>query len=135
MKLALLRFSLIPVVFCLIAVSARADDPTGTWHWTNTARSGKMSPYTMQLRQRSGSISGTINGPKGTTQVNDGTFSGSTVAFSATFGGGATVRYSGTLYGDTINGTLTFANAGSGGSVTREWIARRDPQSAPQPSS
>jgi hypothetical protein len=134
MKLRLPRIILFPLAIFGVAGAALAADPSGRWQWTTTSRAGQVSQYSAQIQLRSGSLSGTVSTPRGDRRFDGGTFTGNSILFSITLSNGATAKYSGTLNGDTITGTIQVS--GPQGTISRDWTARRDPMHlAPSPGS
>jgi hypothetical protein len=136
-----MRFRLlqIPAVFLLAAVAFAADpisaDPSGTWQWTTKGHRGQKMQSTLHLQLQDGQLTGTISSPSGDTPINDATFKGNVLTFSATSGDDNTIRYSGTLSADTIKGTVIFPGRNGGDPVTHNWTAKRVLQTPPPPSS
>jgi len=129
MKLRHKRIILFPLAIFLLANAAFAADPSGTWQWTTTNRTGQETKFTAQIQLKSGSLAGTVTTPKGDRRIDGGTFMGNSVSFSVALSSVTTAKYSGTLYGDTITGSIVLS--GSHGTVTRDWSARRDTYTSP----
>ena len=132
MKLCLLRILLLPLAACLLAAADRPADPSGTWQWTTTNRSGQVAQFTAQLQVQGGSLTGTVSSPKGQWRIENATFTGSSIVFTVVFSGKATATYSGTLRGDMITGTIVVTTSKKG-MITHDWNARRDTFAAPAP--
>jgi hypothetical protein len=126
MKLYSFAFSILTVAVLLASSGAvRAQDSPqpppsdtkpanvgGTWSLSFETPNGTMT-QTLTLTQDGTSLSGTIGGDRGTSDVK-GSVSGNSVNFSATRKGQRgtfTMNYAGTADGDTIKGTIS----GSGG--------------------
>ena len=88
---------------------------------------------TLHLQLQDRQLTGTISGRSGDTLISDATFKDNVVAFSVASGGDDTIKYSGTLSGDTIKGTVVFPGRNSD-PVTRSWTAKRVPEAEPTPS-
>ena len=133
MKLSLSRILLLPLAICLFSGAAAAADPTGTWQWSTTNKTGSTTQFTAKFQLQGGSLVGQVSTPRGQWRIENATFTGSAIVFSVSFSAKATARYSGTLFGDTISGTILIS--GPKRTVTRDWSARRDQYTAPPPAS
>jgi len=114
------------VIFALVGVARAAEDPTGTWKWTSMYQ-GKSRDVTLKLKVEGDKLTGTVPG-QGNQEVaiSDGTFKDNNVNFTVVRelnGEKITQKYSGTLSGDTIKGTIETSRGGQGQS--REWEAKR----------
>jgi len=114
------------VIFALVGVAGAAEDPTGTWKWTSMYQ-GKSRDVTLKLKVEGDKLTGTVPG-QGNQEVaiSDGTFKDNNVNFTVVRelnGEKITQKYSGTLSGDTIKGTIETSRGGQGQS--REWEAKR----------
>jgi hypothetical protein len=113
-------------IFGLIGVARAAEDPTGTWKWTTTYQ-GKSRDATVKLKLEGDKLTGTVPG-QGTQEVaiSDAMFKDGNVSFSVdreVNGQKITQKYSGTVSGDTIKGTIETTRGGQ--SQSREWEAKR----------
>jgi hypothetical protein len=113
-------------IFGLVGVARAAEDPTGTWKWT-TMYQGKSRDVTVKLKLEGDKLTGTIPG-QGTQEVaiSDAMFKDGNVSFSVdreVNGQKITQKYSGTVSGDTIKGTIETTRGGQ--SQSREWEAKR----------
>ena len=94
-----------------LSVAAGAENPTGTWKYT--AMFGKKSlDATLNLKLEGDKLTGTIGGGQGNREaaITDGTFKDDKVSFSVVRelkGEKLTQKYTGTVSGDTIKGTIT----------------------------
>lgn len=118
----------------ILAPSVRAEDkadPTGTWKWSVTfGGEGKQQTRetTLKLKLEDGKLSGAILGRNDReTPISDAKFEDGKVSFSITrerrdqkF----TTKYSGTVSGDTIKGTIEMPGR-DGQTRSREWEAKR----------
>jgi hypothetical protein len=114
------------VIFGLVGVVRAAEDPTGTWKWT-TMYQGKSRDVTLKLKVEGDKLTGSIPG-QGNQEVaiSDGTFKDNNVSFTVVRelnGEKITQKYSGTVSGDTIKGTIETSRGGQGQS--RDWEAKR----------
>jgi hypothetical protein len=104
-----------------------AEDPTGTWKFT--AMIGKKSlDATLNLKREGNKLTGTIGGGQGNREaaITDGTFENDKVSFSVVReqkGEKLTQKYTGTISGDTIKGTITTDRGGK--SRSTDWEAKR----------
>jgi hypothetical protein len=110
----------------LVGVARAAEDPTGTWKWTTTYQ-GKSRDATVKLKLEGDQLTGTVPG-QGTQEVaiSDAMFKDGNVSFSVereVNGQKITQKYSGTVSGDTIKGTIETTRGGQ--SQSREWEAKR----------
>jgi hypothetical protein len=110
----------------LVGVAAAADDPTGTWKW-ETNFGGKARENTLKLKAEGDKLTGSMLGRNDQeTPIENGSFKDGKVSFSITreFNNNKfTMKYSGTLSGDTITGKSEFERDGQ--SQSRDWVAKR----------
>jgi hypothetical protein len=125
------RLVAVIVVLALVGVvnAARAaEDPTGTWKFT--AMIGKKSmEATLKLKLEGDKLTGTISSGQGNREapISDGTFKDDKVSFSVTReakGEEVTQKYTGTVSGDTIKGTIETDRGGK--SRSTNWEAKRE---------
>ena len=104
-----------------------ADDPTGTWKWS-TMFNNQTRESTLKLKLEEGKLTGAILGRGGREiPIEDGKFEDGKVSFSVTRMRGEqkfTAKYSGTVTGDTIKGTVEMQGR-DGQSRSREWEAKK----------
>jgi hypothetical protein len=136
MKLPSLRslFATVAAV-CVLTAAAHAADPTGTWTWTQT-RNGNTRTSTLKLDYKDGNLTGSVSGRGGETPIADASFKDPAIAFSVTRQMGdnsVTIKYSGTLDGDTIKGSITMPGRDGGDPTTTDWTATRGAAAAPAP--
>jgi hypothetical protein len=135
MKLKFLLTYLVCAAGVLAAAAGTSlPDPTGTWQWTNKGHRGQKMQTVLQLQLQDGQLSGTLIGGNGPMPISNATFKDEIVAFSVVDGNGNAVKYSGSLAGDTIKGTVATPGQNGGDPVLHNWTAKRVPQ-APQPAS
>jgi hypothetical protein len=123
MKRMLAAFAVVALL--LTANTLSADDATGTWKWTAT-RGDKTIESTAKFKQEGEKLTGTYTGANTESPIEEGTVKDNVVSFKVTreFGGNKfTIKYSGTLSGDTIKGKTSFERDGQ--SQDREWEAKR----------
>jgi hypothetical protein len=104
-----------------------ADDPTGTWKWSNTVNN-QTRETTLKLKLEDGKLTGAIVGRNDReTPIEDGKYEDGKVSFSITRSRGEqkfTSKYSGTVSGDTIKGTVEMPGR-DGQTRSREWEAKK----------
>ena len=103
-----------------------ADDPTGTWKW-NSTRGDKTIESTAKLKLEGDKLTGTYVGRNNMEiALANTSFKDNTVKFDVPIefnGNKFTIKYSGTLSGDTIKGKSEFERDGQ--SQSRDWEAKR----------
>jgi hypothetical protein len=113
----------------LFAAAAFAGDPTGTWTWTAPGRDGNPGrPVKLTLQLKGGTLTGSVTGRNGDTEIGDAAFKDDAVSFTVTrtFNGNTfTIKYAGKLDGDAITGTIERPNPDGGDPVKTEWKAAR----------
>ena len=111
----------------LVTVVRGAEDPTGTWKFT--AMIGKKTlDATLKLKVDGDKLTGTIGGGQGNREaaISDGTFKDGKVSFSVIReqkGEKLTQKYTGTVNGDMIKGTIETERGGKSRSTA--WEAKR----------
>jgi len=122
---------LVAAVFVLafvgfVSPARAAEDPTGTWKWTTTLGDNTIES-TLKAKLEGDKLTGTYIGRNNTeSPISDGTFKDNVVKFNVVreFGGNKfTIKYSGTLSGDTIKGKSEFERDGQ--AQSRDWEAKR----------
>jgi len=103
-----------------------ADDATGTWKWTST-RGDKTIESSAKLKVEGDKLTGVYVGRNNMeTAITNGSFKDNMVKFDVPLdfnGNKFTIKYSGTLSGDTIKGKTSFDRDGQ--SQERDWEAKR----------
>jgi hypothetical protein len=100
-----------------------ADEPAkvgGTWEMTSEGRRGTMT-QTLTIQQDGSTIKGTLKGERGESQF-DGSVTGNKISFTVkreTPNGTFTIEYSGTVDGDSMQGTAHSERFDS------KWTAKR----------
>ena len=106
--------------------TTRADDATGTWKWSSTFNNNTVES-SAKLKQDGNKLTGVYIGRNNTeSPIEDGTIKGDAVSFKIVreFNGNKfTMKYSGTLSGDTIKGKSEFDRDGQ--AQSRDWEAKR----------
>jgi len=109
----------------VVSVASGAEDPTGTWKWTSMFGDTTIES-TLKVKLEGDKLTGTYIGRNNTeSPISDGTFKDNVVKFNVVRevnGNKFTIKYSGTLTGDTIKGKLEFDREGA---QSREWEAKR----------
>lgn len=111
---------------CIVAAALWAADATGKWSASMQAPNGNSMTITMKLKQDGGSLTGTVSGRNGETQISDGKVDGNNLSFAVVreFNGNQMrIMYKGTLDGDTIH--FTVMREGSEGQG-RQFDAKRE---------
>jgi hypothetical protein len=112
----------------LLAAAAWAGDPSGAWKWTLDAPTGDKIDVSLKLEWKEGTLSGTYSNQFGEAPIKDASFKDEVLAFSVEreFGGNRfTVKYNGTLAGDSIKGKVELPGFGGGPATTMDWNATR----------
>ena len=108
---------------CLLALTALAADVTGKWTAEMQGRDGQTMTTTFNLKADGNTLTGTVSGRMGETDITNGKIDGDNVSFDVVreFNGNTiTLHYKGTVSGDTIN----FKIEGGRGPA-REFTAKR----------
>lgn len=110
----------------LVSPVRGADDPTGTWKWTTTF-GDQTREQTLKLKLEGDKLTGNYVGRDNTeTPIENATFKDGKISFSVTrtFNDNKfTIKYNGTLSGDTIKGKTEFERDGQ--AQSRDWEAKR----------
>jgi hypothetical protein len=112
---------------CLMSAAAYAADPTGTWKWTAQGRNGPQD-YSATLALKDGQLTGAVTSPRGATDISDASYKDGAVAFSTvvTFNDNKfTIKYTGTLDGDSIKGSIERPGRDGGAPTKTDWAATR----------
>ena len=99
-----------------------AADISGTWAMTFTSQRGEMESE-MTIEQDGENIKVMMQGPQGNEMVGEGTFKDNKAEWSVTVStpnGDFSIRYSGTLEGETLSGEAEMGDFG-----TMEWTAKK----------
>jgi hypothetical protein len=126
MKILRLLCSFLALV---VAASALAADPTGTWKWTTQSPNGAIET-TLKLESKDGKLAGAYSNQFGDTAISNVSLQDDVLAFEVAreFGGGAfVVKYRGKLEGDMIKGTLEAPGPDGGEPMKLDWNAKRTP--------
>jgi hypothetical protein len=114
------------VIVALVGVAAAAENPTGTWKW-ETNFNGKTRENTLKLKLEGDKLTGSMLGRDNQeTPIENASFKDDKVVFAVTreFNGNKfTIKYNGTVKGDTITGKSEFERDGQ--SQSRDWEAKR----------
>src|SRR3954468_1487031 len=113
-------------VFALVAGPALAEDATGTWKSTSMFNNNTVES-TLKLKQEGDKLAGVYVGRNNMeSPIEEGTIKDNVVSFKIVreFNGNKfTMKYSGTLSGDTIKGKTSFDRDGQ--AQERDWEAKR----------
>lgn len=120
--------SLFIVCIALVSVAVAAENPTGTWKW-QTNFGGKTRDNSLKLKLEGDKLTGSMLGRDNQeTPIENATFKDDKVSFAVTreFNGQKfTIKYAGTVKGDTITGKTEFDRDGQ--SQSRDWEAKKQP--------
>lgn len=115
---------------CLVSLACFAADVTGKWTAEMPGRGGQTQQMTINLKADGNTLTGTVGGPRGDTDISDGKIDGDTITFSVVreFNGNSMkMNYTGKVSGDTIQFKVEReggqARPGRGG--PREFTAKR----------
>ena len=112
---------------CLVA-SAFAADVVGAWKWTVNTPNGEIET-TLTIVSKDGQLSGTYSNSFGETAVSKIVVSDDTISFNVEreMGGNKfTLKYSGKISGDKIDGTIEAPGWDGGEARKLEWHAKRE---------
>ena len=118
-----MKFRLI-LLSCALAVAAFAADVTGKWTYEMQGRNGAMTG-TLNLKADGNTVTGTVSGRGGDTEISDGKIDGDTLTFNVVreFNGNkVTMKYTGTVSGDNINFKV---EAEGSDRPAREFVAKK----------
>ena len=90
---------------CLLAAVAYAADPTGKWTAEMEGRDGQTMTTTFNLKADGNTLTGTVSGRMGETEISNGKVDGDNISFDIVreFNGNSFKRhYTGTISGDTL---------------------------------
>lgn len=122
----LLTSAMLLAIALVVTPSFAADDATGTWKWTST-RGDKTIESSAKLKVEGDKLTGVYVGRNNMeTAITNGSFKDNTVKFDVPLefnGNKITIKYSGTLSGDTIKGKTEVE--GGNQSQPRDWEAKR----------
>jgi len=117
-------------VVCVLAVAgiARADDkanPNGTWKYTAEVN-GQSIDITIKLKLQDGKLTGSVSAFDMETKIQNGKYNNGAVSFTVhreMDGNKFTIKYRGTIKGDTFSGKRELVRDGQ--TNTREFVAKR----------
>ncbi|HEY5079785.1 MAG TPA: hypothetical protein VII43_08050 [Opitutaceae bacterium] len=111
------------------AAAVVGPDPSGLWIWTIAPQgSGQVFNVTASLSFAEGKLAGSYHSQMGDAPITDASFKNGAIAFNVVRehdGKEFTVKYRGTLVGDSITGTLELPGFDGGDSATVDWKAAR----------
>jgi len=114
---------------CLLAVSAFAADPSGTWKWSVSTPNGDLET-TLKLALKDGKLTGTYSNSFGDAPISNAAVKDDAVTFEVAreFNGGKFVlKYTGKISGDTIKGSISLPAQDGGEGQTLPWNAKKAP--------
>src|SRR5262249_27482114 len=97
------------------ASGAPAADPSGTWRLAVHTPQGDHD-ISLSIARQGPSITGTLEGPEGPSEIRNATLEGNRLRFDVTVhigGNSIDAAFSGTIDGDSINGAITVPSMGS----------------------
>jgi hypothetical protein len=113
----------------VMAAAAEGPDPSGLWKWTISPQgAGQTFDVSAKLSFAGGKLTGVYQSRMGEAPISDASFKDGAIAFSVVRerdGKQFTVKYKGTLAGDSITGTLELPGFDGGDSATLDWKASR----------
>jgi hypothetical protein len=107
-----------------LVVAAAAADISGKWSGDMPTRGGEMTPTTFTFKADGDKLTGSMTGPQGEVQLQEGKIAGDQISFTTTlnFGGNdVKIVYKGTVSGNQIK--MTREREGSG--QAREFTVKR----------
>jgi hypothetical protein len=113
----------------VVADAAASPDPSGLWKWTISPQGTSQTfDVSAKLSLSDGKLTGVYSSRMGEAPISDASFKDGAIAFSVLRerdGKPFTVKYKGTLAGDSITGTLELPGFDGGDSATLDWKASR----------
>jgi hypothetical protein len=121
------KLGVVALVFVgLIGVAIAAENPAGTWKWTER-RGDQDRERTATFKLDGDKLTGTISGrDNAQNPISDASYKDGKISFSYTqeFGGNKVTRkYAGTVSGDTITGKIEGERDGQ--KTSADWNAKR----------
>ena len=116
--------TMVAAIAVLFAMTASAADVSGKWTGQMPTRNGDTREVTFNLKADGDKLTGTMGGPQGDIEIQDGKVSGDTISFSThlEFNGNSFVLlFKGTVSGDQIK----FTRAREGSDQTQEFTAKK----------
>jgi hypothetical protein len=111
MRRRILSFAGAALLLSSVAIpAAQPVDVAGAWKMTYTTKDGVKMASTVTLKNDGGTLSGTIDSPRGSVPLNEASVTGDEVAFAVIrVGFGDTIRidYKGKVKGDTMTLKMT----------------------------
>ena len=118
-----MKFRLI-LLSCALALAAFAADVTGKWTYEMQGRNGAMTG-TLNLKADGSTLTGTVSGRGGETEISNGKIEGDTVSFTVVRelnGNKMTQKYTGTVTGDGIKFKVEVEGSDR---PAREFVAKK----------
>jgi len=118
------------LLFGLLSVVALAADVSGKWTAQVPGRGGQTRELTFTFKVDGNTLTGTVSGPRGDSEISDGKIDGDTISFTQTMefnGNTMKILYKGTVSGDEIKFTRTREGGFQGrkGGGPTEFTAKR----------
>jgi hypothetical protein len=118
--------STLALAIVAVAASARAaENPSGTWKWDVTFNNQTFN-LSLKLKQEGEKLTGTLTGPAGDTDIQDGKYKDGELSFTVVRernGQKMTFKYNGKVSGDSIKGKTSIERDGQ--TNDRDWEAQR----------
>jgi hypothetical protein len=118
------RLATLGFLLGLLTLTAMAADFSGKWVAQMPGRDGQTHESTFTFKADGETLTGTISGARGETEISDGKINGDQISFSQTMefnGNQMKILYKGTISGDQINFTrMREGGQGGGGGQGRK---------------
>ena len=117
----------IVLIGILATILVWAADVTGKWTAEMQGRGGQTMTMTMNLKAEGNTLTGTISGRRGETEISDGKVDGNNISFAVVHefnGNQMKQNFKGKVEGDTIHFTVTM-EGGMGNGRSHEFDAKR----------
>jgi hypothetical protein len=117
-----LRLIFLTLLFAAVALAA---DVTGKWSAEMPGRGGNSRQMVITLKAEGNALTGTVSGPRGDTDIQDGKIDGENISFSVVreFNGNSfKLNYTGKVSGDEIHFKVSREGGNAAG---REFTAKR----------
>ena len=118
------NFFPIAAVAILLVMTASAADVSGKWVGNMPTRDGQTRETTFDLKASGAKLSGTMSGPQGAIEIQDGKVSGGDISFKVSFDAGGNtivILFNGTVSGDEIK----FTRKREGADQSQQFTAKK----------
>jgi hypothetical protein len=108
----------------LLAMTAAAADVAGKWVGNMPTRDGQTRETTFELKASGDKLSGTMSGPQGAIDIQDGKISGGDISFKVSFDAGGNtivILFTGTVSG----GEIKFTRKREGADQSQQFTAKK----------